>query len=166
MEKKLSLSKKVRKELDQQLETLRKVLEDKEKEIKDAKDQLRQSKEAAIREYSNSDTLLEELGTSYANSFDDAVRQAKKAYPDLDFSQLNIDTQAQATAQPVISESIEDLFAKDAVPGDRESAPIENRTQRVDSDVRQLKSGLARGPAGSVAARVSWHQTGSSTTPR
>ena len=140
MEKKLSLSKKVRKELDQQLETLRKVLEDKEKEIKDAKDQLRQSKEAAIREYCNSDTLLEELGTSYADSFDDAVRQAKKAYPDLDFSQLNIDTQAQATAQPVISESIEDLFAKDAVPGDRESAPIENRTQRVDSDVRQLKN--------------------------
>ena len=74
MEKKLSFSKKVRKELDQQLETLRKVLEDKEKEIKDAKDQLRQSKEAAIREYCNSDTLLEELGTSYADSFDDAVR--------------------------------------------------------------------------------------------
>ena len=140
MEKKLSLSKKVRKELDQQLETLRKVLEDKEKEIKDAKNQLRQSKEAAIREYCNSDTLLEELGTSYADSFDDAVRQAKKAYPDLDFSQLNIDTQAQAIAQPVISESIEDLFAKDAVPGDRESAAIENCTQRVDSDVRQLKN--------------------------
>ena len=41
MEKKLSLSEKVRKELDQQVETLGKVLEDKEKEIKDAKDQLR-----------------------------------------------------------------------------------------------------------------------------
>ena len=41
MEKKLSLLEKVRKELDQQVETLGKVLEDKEKEIKDAKDQLR-----------------------------------------------------------------------------------------------------------------------------
>ena len=41
MEKKLSLSEKVRKELDQQVETLGKVLEDKKKEIKDAKDQLR-----------------------------------------------------------------------------------------------------------------------------
>ena len=86
MEKKLSLSEKVRKELDQQVETLKKVLEDKEKEIKDAKDQLRQSKEVAIREYRNFDALLEELGTSYADSFDNAIRQAKKAYPDLDFS--------------------------------------------------------------------------------
>ena len=40
MEKKLSLSEKVRKELDQWVETLRKVLEDKEREIKDIKDQL------------------------------------------------------------------------------------------------------------------------------
>ena len=32
----------------------------------------------------------EELETSYADGFDDAVRQAKKTYPDLDFSQLNI----------------------------------------------------------------------------
>ena len=61
MEKKLSLSEKVRKELDQQVETLKKVLEDKEKEIKDAKDQLRQSKEAAIHEYRDSNALLEEL---------------------------------------------------------------------------------------------------------
>jgi len=127
MEKKLSLSKKVRKELDQQLETLRKVLEDKEKEIKDAKDQLRQSKEATIREYRDSDALLEELGTSYADSFDDAIRQAKKAYPDLDFSQLNIDTQPQAIAQPVASESTEDLFADNVAPGDGESVPLEDQ---------------------------------------
>ena len=40
---------------------MRKVLEDKEKEIKDAKDQLRQSKEAAIHEYRDSNALLEEL---------------------------------------------------------------------------------------------------------
>ena len=80
------------------METLRKVLEDKEKEVKDAKDQLRQAKEVAIHEYRDFDALLEELGTSYANGFDDAVRQAKKAYPDLDFSQLNIDPQAQGTA--------------------------------------------------------------------
>ena len=73
MEKKLSLSEKVRKELDQQVETLKKVLEDKEKEIKDAKDQLHQLKEAAIREYRYSNALLEELRTSYADGFDDAI---------------------------------------------------------------------------------------------
>ena len=76
---------------------LRKNLEDKEKEVKDAKDQLRQAKEVAIHEYRNFDAFLEKLRTFYANGFDDAVRQAKKAYPDLDFSQLNIDAQAQAT---------------------------------------------------------------------
>ena len=138
MEKKLSLSEKVRKELDQQVETLRKVLEDKEKEIKDAKDQLRQLKEAAIHEYYDSDDLLEELGTSYADGFDDAICQAKKAYPDLDFSQLSIDTQLQATIQPIASENTEDLFADNAAPGDEESVPFKNQAQLVDGDVRHF----------------------------
>ena len=137
MEKKLSLSEKVRKELDQQVETLGKVLEEKEKEIKDAKDQLHQSKEVAIREYRDSDAFLEELGTSYANGFDDAIRQAKKAYPNLDFSQLSINTQPQATVQPVTSESTEDLFTDNAAPGDGDSVPLENQAQPVDGDVCQ-----------------------------
>ena len=94
MEKKFDTSEKVRTELEEHMQTMRKVLKDKEKKIKDAKDQLCQAKEAAICEYHDSDALLEELGTSYADGFDDAVRQAKKAYPDLDFSQLNIDAQA------------------------------------------------------------------------
>ena len=140
MEKKLFLSEMVRKELDQQVETLGKVLEDKDKEIKDAKNQLRQSKEAAIREYRNSDALLEELGTSYADGFDDAIRQAKKAYPDLDFSQLSIDTQPQATVQPIASESMEDLFVDNAALGDGESVPPENQSQPVDGDVRQPRN--------------------------
>ena len=137
MEKKLSLSEKVKKELDQQVETLGKVLEDKEKEIKDAKDQLHQSKEAAIREYCNSDTFQEELGTSYVNGFDDAICQAKRAYPDLDFSQLSIDTQLQATVQPVASESMEDLFADNIAPSDKDSIPLENQAQPIDGDVCQ-----------------------------
>ena len=98
MEKKFNHSEKVRKELEQHMEMLRKALEDKEKEIKDAKDQLHQAKEAAIREYRDSNALLEELRTSYADGFDDTLYQAKKAYLDLDFSQLNIDAQVQATA--------------------------------------------------------------------
>ena len=114
MEKKFATSETVRKELEQKVESLEKVLADKEKEVKDAKDQLCQAKKAAVREYRDSDALLEELETSYADTFDDAVRLAKKNYPDLDFSQLNIDTQAQATAQPVASESTEDLFVDDA----------------------------------------------------
>ena len=112
MEKKFATSETVRKELEQKVESLEKVLANKEKEVKDAKDQLCQAKKAAVREYRDSDALLEELETSYADTFDDAVRLAKKNYPDLDFSQLNIDTQAQATAQPVASKSTEDLFTE------------------------------------------------------
>ena len=122
------------------METMKKVVEDKKKEIKDARDQFRQGKEAMIHEYHDSDALLEELETSYADGFDDATRQAKKAYLDLDFSHLNIDVQAQATAQPVASESMEDLFADDAVLGDGESAPVENQAQPVEGDARQPES--------------------------
>ena len=86
METKFDTSKKVRKELEEHMEMMRKVLEDKEKEIKDAKDQLRQAKEAVIREYCDFNALQEELRTSYTDSFDDVVRQAKKVYPNLDFS--------------------------------------------------------------------------------
>ena len=86
MEKKFAMSEKVKKELEEHMETLRKVLEDKENKVKDAKDQLHQVKQATIREYRDSNTLLQELGTSYMDGFNDAVRQAKKAYPNLDFS--------------------------------------------------------------------------------
>ena len=50
-------------------------LEDKEKEISDAKDQLLQVKEEAIHEYRDSDALLAELGGSFAKSFNNAFRQ-------------------------------------------------------------------------------------------
>ena len=132
MDKKFATSEIVKKELEQKVESLEKALANKEKEIKNAKDQLRQEKKAAVREYHDSDAFLEELRTSYADGFDDAVRQAKKAYLDLDFSQLNIDTQAQATAQPITSESTEDLFADDATLNDGESVPIVNQPQPVD----------------------------------
>ena len=41
MEKKFDLSKKVRKELKQRMEEVKKALEDKDKEVQDLKDQLR-----------------------------------------------------------------------------------------------------------------------------
>ena len=69
--------------------------------------------------------------------FDDAIRQVKKAYLDLDFSQLSINTQAQATIQRVASESMEDLFADNAALGDGDSVPLENQAQPVDDDVFQ-----------------------------
>ena len=74
------------------------------------------------------------------DGFNDTVRQAKKAYRDLDFSQLNIDAQAQATAQPITSESMEDLFADDATLGNKELAPIESQPQPIKGNARQPKN--------------------------
>ena len=73
MEKKLACSEQAREELEKQMELLRQVLKDKEKEIKDAKDQLHQTKEEVIREYHDSDALLTKLGTSFAEGFNDAL---------------------------------------------------------------------------------------------
>ena len=77
MEKKLAYSEQVRGELEKKTELLRQVLKDKEKEIRDAKDQLRQAKEVVIHEYRDSDALLVELGTSFAEGFDDACVRSK-----------------------------------------------------------------------------------------
>ena len=65
MEKKFELSKKVRKELEQSTEEVKKTLEGKEKVIQDLKDGLRQAKEVAVCEYRDSDALLSELGDSF-----------------------------------------------------------------------------------------------------
>ena len=79
------------------MELLKWVLEDKEKEICDTKDQLRQAKEEVIREYRDSDALLAEPGGSFIESFNDALRQVKASYLDLDISHVNIDAQAQTS---------------------------------------------------------------------
>ena len=113
-EKKLALSEEARDELEKQTELLKWVLEDKEKEICDTKDQLRQAKEEAIHEYRDSDALLAELEGSFAKGFDDALRQVKASYHDLEASHVNIDVQAQTSIQLVHSESRDELFANDA----------------------------------------------------
>ena len=95
---------------------MRQVLEDKEKEIIDTKDKLRQAKEEEICEYRDSDTLLAELGGSFAKGFDDCLRQVKASFPELDLSHVNINAQAQTSVQPVHSESTDELFANDAPP--------------------------------------------------
>ena len=65
------------------MEELKKTLEDKENDV-------RHAKETAVLEYRDSDALLSELGVSYNDGFDDALRQAKALYPKLDFSFVNI----------------------------------------------------------------------------
>ena len=118
MEKKLELSEKARKSLEKVTEEAKRTLEGKDKEIQDLKDEVRQAKEVAIREYRNSDALLFELGDSYLVVFYDALRQIKKAYPNLDVSNIKVEDQAQTSVMPIASEDTNDLFAKDVNQGD------------------------------------------------
>ena len=66
-EQKLKLAERTRDEYQKMTEELKTVLEDKENE-------LRLAKEKAVQEYRDSDALLTELGVSYNDGFDDALR--------------------------------------------------------------------------------------------
>ena len=123
MEKKFDLSEKTRKELEQRTEEAGKALKAKEDEVKDLNKKLRQAKEDAVTEYRDSVALLKELGGSFLQGFDDALRQIKKAYPDLDVSMITVSDPDQTSAMPVASENTDDLFGDDAAQGDGESAP-------------------------------------------
>ena len=139
-EKKLALFEQVRGELEKQTQMLRQVLEDKEKEISDAKDQLRQVKEDATWEYCESDVYLTELGGIYIDGFDDCLRQVKTSFPDLDFSHVSIDTPVQTSVQPIHSKSLDELFANDALVddphGDEEIAHVDSQIKFVDDNTR------------------------------
>ena len=76
------------------MEEAKKALEGKDKEIQDLKDGLRQAKEVAVREYRDSEAFLLELGDSFLQSFDDALRQVKKIYPVPDVSNIKVEDQA------------------------------------------------------------------------
>ena len=88
MKKIFELSERVRKDLEESTEEAKKTLEVKEKEIQDLKDGLRQAKEVAVHEYRDFDALLSELGDSFLQGFDDALHQVKKAFLDLDVSNI------------------------------------------------------------------------------
>ena len=122
MEKKFELSERVRKDLEQSMKEVQKTLEGKDKEIQDLKDGLHQAKEVVVCEYGDSAALLSELGDSFLQGFDDAHRQVKKAYPNLDVSNIKVEDQAQTSVMPVASEDTDGLLAEDEALGDRESA--------------------------------------------
>ena len=78
----------------------------------------------AVYEYRDSDALLSELGDSFLQGFDDALRQVKKAYPDLNVSNIKVEDQAQTSVLPVTSDDTDDLFVEADGLGDGESAPV------------------------------------------
>ena len=107
-EQKLKLAKRARDEYQKMTEELKKVLEDK-------KNDLRHAKEAAVLEYCDSDALLSELGVSYNDGFDDALRQAKALYPKLDFSSVNITVPKVTSVHPEQSDDMNELFGEEVL---------------------------------------------------
>ena len=108
MEQKLKLVERTRDEFQKMTEELKKVLEDKEND-------LRHAKEAAVLEYRDSDALLSELGVSYNDGFDDALHQAKALYPKLDFSSVNITVPEATFVHPEQLDDTNKLFREEVL---------------------------------------------------
>ena len=89
-------------------EELKKTLENKEKEVC-------QAKEVAVLEYRDSDALIAELGVSYNDGFDDALRQAKALYLKLDFSSINISVPEPTSVHPDQSDDTNELFGEEVL---------------------------------------------------
>ena len=129
-EQKLKLAEWARDEYQKMTEELKIVLEDKEND-------LRLAKERAVQEYRDSDALLSELGVSYNDGFDDALRQAKALYPKLDFSAVNI-TVAEATSiHTDASDDMNELFAEE-VP-----VTVATEVQNEEENTREAKDSVA-----------------------
>ena len=93
---KLDLTRQLLEELKAQVMALKKLLKDKKGEISEAKGLLCQAKEDdVVREYCDFDTLLKELGGSFADGFNNCFRQVKASLLNLDLSHISIDAQAQ-----------------------------------------------------------------------
>ena len=92
-EQKIKLAEQARDKYYKLTEDLKKALEDKEKEVC-------QAKEVAVLEYRDSDALLSEFGVSYNDGFDDVLHQVKALYLELDVSSVNISVPEQTSVQP------------------------------------------------------------------
>ena len=105
-EQKLKLAERARDEYQKMTEEMKKVLEDKEND-------LRHAKEAAVLEYRDSNALLSELEVLYNDGFDDALCQAKALYPKLDFSSVNITVPEATSVYPEPSDNTNELFGEE-----------------------------------------------------
>ena len=105
-EQKLKLAEQAKDKFQKLTEELKKTLEDKEKEV-------RHAKEAAVLEYRDSNALIAELGVSYNDGFDDALRQAKALYPKFDFSFVNISVLEPTSVHPEQSDDTNEFFGEE-----------------------------------------------------
>ena len=89
-------------------------------------------------EYRDSDALLSKLGVSYNDGFDDALRQVKALYPELDVSSININVLEQTSVQPAQSEDTNELFGDD-VPVINALVDLTVDGESKDGEARQVK---------------------------
>ena len=139
-EQKLKLAEQARDEFHKLTEKLKKTLEDKEKEV-------RQAKEVVVPEYRDSDALIAELRVSYNDGFDDAFRQVKALYPKLDVSSVNISVPKPTSIHPEQLEDTNELFGKD-VPVTNALVVLTVEGESKNEEARQAKE--------SVIPDVSW----------
>ena len=130
-EEKLKLAEQARDEYYKLMEDLKKTLEDKEKEI-------RQAKEVAVLDYRDFDALLSELEVSYNDNFNDALRQVKALYSELDVSSININVLEQTSVQPAQSKATNELFGDD-VPVSNAPMDLTVEGEPKDGEARHVK---------------------------
>ena len=126
-EQKLKLAERARDEYHKMTEELKKVLEDKEID-------LRHAKERAILEYRDSDALLSEFRVSYNDGFDDALRQAKALYPKLDFSSINIIVAEAMSIHRGQSDDTNELFEEEVPVSVAPEIPVVEEKTREAKD--------------------------------
>ena len=131
---KLKLAEQARDEFHKLTEELKKTLEDKEKEV-------RQAKEVAVLEYRDSDVLIAELGVSYNDDFDDALRQVKALYPKLDFSSINISVPEPTSIQPEQLDGKNELFGEE-VPVPNAPVVLTVEGESKNEEARQAKESV------------------------
>ena len=133
-EQKLQLAEQARDEFQKLTEELKKTLEDKEMEV-------RQAKEVAVLEYRDFDALIAELRVSYNDGFDNAFCPAKALYPKLDFSSVNISGPEPTSVHPEQSNNTNELFGKEApIPNAPVVLTVEGESK--DEEAHQAKESV------------------------
>ena len=85
-------------------------------------------------EYRDSDALLSELGVSYNDGFDDALRQVKALYLELDLSSVNISVPEPTSVHPEQSDDSNELFGEEVpVPNAPVVLMIEGKSKNEEA---------------------------------
>lgn len=114
-EEKLRLSEQACEEQEKEIDFLRET-------VKNNNDNTRRARIEAVQEYRDSEALLKELGSSFADGFDDCLRQVKSSFLDLGLDHIDINAGGQTPTHAVESEGTAEIFG-DVPDADDEPVP-------------------------------------------